>query len=769
MLFTHSKTHNYPSMSSEKPKTNSLDQFFKNNKRKTVSAVTSASIRAKTESKEKKCAEGKSIQQKISKMNELELQAYLEDMTKTELEQILLLLDDIYFNMTSEEAKEFCVSDFLYDTIKKFYETKFDCDYTAVGALPRAGNNQVKIRLSEWAPSLKKATDEKEFKSRRNKLAAVNAKKTVRALKVDGESVRIYVRKPITDYFLTTRGNGYIGVDITHILPEIRHRLPKLELVQGAGISSIRAELVIKKADFEELKKNPPATLRSTNGLSNARNVLVGQVNAKNSGCLEILKLISVIAYEVRYEDPSNPKQNSVWEQMQDLQRLGFETPNPTLQDINYTYQEACEALLAAEATAPYEIDGLVEYAEDYDVKLDTYDNGGFRGEPQVLSDEEVQKLKKELGDDCPRPEIHFAIKLSSTYMKLRGVKTTVLRVEWQTSRYGRLFPVIHVQPVIIDGKTIKQASGKKAKLIKDDKIGPGSECHVVFAGSVIPEIFDVTPSNSGQGSLPDHLDYVWSETGEHIYLKNPEISEEVQLGRIQFLFDTLECKNVGDETIRLLFTHYNGNLSRILQCTVEDLLQLPGFQATKANNTVTSIQHSISSVSLVQAMYASCKFGEALGVSRLQDIVDAHPTIMQWEVTENVKHLMVEKLQKIRGLKKLAIQFVDQLSSFQEWMKQHPMIQINELTPEFQSKRQATHVSMFQLPENIVFTGFTNQIWENILKSNGSKLQSAVTSKTALCVTKTLGSDSGKEKKAELLKIPIMTMADFQRKYELP
>lgn len=700
-------------------------------------------------------------------MNESELQAYLDELPQKEFEQILMRLDDVYFNCSEEEVAECCVSDALYDQMKRFYEKKFERDYSAVGALPRAGNDKIKIRLSEWAPSLKKATDESEFKARRNKLFAVHAKKSCIANKVDGESARIYVRKPQTDYFITTRGNGKVGLDICHILPYVRDRLPSLESLQAAGISSIRCELVIKKSDFARLKANPPTTLRATNKLTNARNVLVGQVNAKTAGCAEILSLISIIAYEVKYEDPLNSNRFSTWTQMQQLQQLGFETPNPIMHEKieEYDYKQLCKLLLERETETDYEIDGLVEYAEDYDVKLDNFDDGGFHGPPAIVSDAEAIQLSAK---DCECPDIAFAIKLSSSEMKLRGKLTTVVRNVWQVSRFGRLTPVVWVIPIVIDGKTIEHPTGKTAKLMKDNKVGKGSQVKVVFGGGVIADITEfVTPSESGEADFPEDIQYVWTKTGEHIYLKDVEGSEEVKLQQKYFFFAELKCKDVGDKTIAQLSNYYGGDLARILKCTIEEVLTLPGFQIAKATNTVTSIQACLKNVTLVKAMYASSVFGESLGPSRLQDIVDSFPDVFQWQVTDNVKHLLVEKLQNIRGLKTLATQFVDQLTAFQEWVRKHPMIEIVELMPNYQQQAKQ-HISLYNLPNFVVFTGFTNPEWQKKIEMNGGKVQSSVSAKTEIVVTKVLGSGTSKELAAKKMNIRIMTLSEFAKTYEL-
>ena len=49
------------------------------------------------------------------------------------------------------------------------------------------------------------------------------------------------------------------------------------------------------------------------------------------------------------------------------------------------------------------------------------------------------------------------------------------------------LQPIVHFEPVEIDGVTIEKATGFNAKFIKDNKIAPGSIIVIIRSGDVIP------------------------------------------------------------------------------------------------------------------------------------------------------------------------------------------------------------------------------------------------------------------------------------------
>jgi len=733
-----------------------ISKYFANNKRKVVSSITSASALAKRQQIETEKRLALTLQQGLVAMNSFELEAYLENISKEELECILRQLNEVYRNL--ERPEELLVSDAMFDRLKEFYETRFDAQFHAVGAVPREGNHQVKVRLSEWMPSLAKAAKEQEFVSLRKKLLAVNAKKTCLSDKVDGQSCRIYCRPGIDAFVYQSHGQeGIYGTDVSHIHFYLQSKIPTLQVLQEAEISSVRCELVMCIADFERLKANPPASLRATNSLSNPRAVLVAAINAKTPDP-ELLSLISVFAYGICYVDPLHKNARSKHAQMMHLAALGFQVPRPELRSIKYGYDEACQFYLERQKDAPYKMDGIVESAEEYDYDAKAVVEDAFVGPPTQVSFEEMKADKRKLDD----PELMFAIKLGHSHRLSRGVETTVIKNHWQVSRYGRLTPVVQVNPVIIDGKTLQNPTGKKAKLIKDHCVSAGSRVLVDFGGDVIPDILEfLSPGTSGKPDFPDWA-YHWSETGEHIYCDDLDRSE-IRLARAQFLFKTLGCARVGDETIAVLFAHFHEDLNGIFSATPEQLLQLPGFQETKAHNTVESIQNSIRSPTLVDLMYGSCLFQEALGRTRLQDILTTYPDVMDWQVSQRNSHLLVEKLQKIPKLDRLAKQFIDNLTAFQQWLLKHPTLKPKELAAAEQKSS-----SIPGLPSCIAVTGGMPAEIEAKLKQNGCKIANSVTKAVQMVVAKTLGSNSKKEQDGARLHIPVVSLAQFIKTYQL-
>ncbi len=73
------------------------------------------------------------------------------------------------------------------------------------------------------------------------------------------------------------------------------------------------------------------------------------------------------------------------------------------------------------------------------------------------------------------------------------AVPTVVTKIEWEIKRSGKLMPVVHLEPVDISGSTVTKATGFNAAFIRDNEIIPGKKIGVFLSGEVIPmlEIID--------------------------------------------------------------------------------------------------------------------------------------------------------------------------------------------------------------------------------------------------------------------------------------
>lgn len=81
---------------------------------------------------------------------------------------------------------------------------------------------------------------------------------------------------------------------------------------------------------------------------------------------------------------------------------------------------------------------------------------------------------------------------------------TTVLDIEWNVSRTGRVVPTIIYEPLILCDTTNTRVTGNNAKWIADRNICIGSKIMIGKAGEIIPKIVKVFPSDAAVSSLPE-------------------------------------------------------------------------------------------------------------------------------------------------------------------------------------------------------------------------------------------------------------------------
>jgi len=93
-------------------------------------------------------------------------------------------------------------------------------------------------------------------------------------------------------------------------------------------------------------------------------------------------------------------------------------------------------------------------------------------------------KVFTELGYTAKHPRGAYALK-----DRPEGIITTLLDVQWQVGRSGKVTPVAILEPVMIGDATISRATLNNSKYIKDLNLEIGCQVEVVRNGEIIPGI----------------------------------------------------------------------------------------------------------------------------------------------------------------------------------------------------------------------------------------------------------------------------------------
>lgn len=255
-----------------------------------------------------------------------------------------------------------------------------------------------------------------------------------------------------------TRGDGYVGEDVTQNLRTI-HSIPlKLRTANIHGTIEVYGEVYMKKENFRKL--NEEKLKRGENLFANPRNAAAGSVRQLDP-TITAQRQLDTFIYRATF--PEGNYFHSHMEVLKFLTKAGFKV-NPNIKqcsDINevVTY---CESWMNKKNSLDYEIDGMVTKVN------------------QLV-------LREELGSTSKSPRWAIAYKFPAEQM------TTVIQdIMVGVGRTGALTPVAILQPIIISGSRVHRATLHNEDEIRRKDIRIGDTVLIQKAGEVIPEVIRV-------------------------------------------------------------------------------------------------------------------------------------------------------------------------------------------------------------------------------------------------------------------------------------
>ena len=260
-----------------------------------------------------------------------------------------------------------------------------------------------------------------------------------------------------------TRGDGTTGEDVTENIKTIRNIPLKLQGNRIPSLIEVRGEVLMLKADFEQLNQRQLATQQKT--FANPRNAAAGSLRQLNSKITAERKL-HFFGYGIARFDgnlvknlPKTHSDELLW-----LQELGFSLPKNNwyvCKNITEVLQKY-EQLNAKRAILPYEIDGMV-------IKVNSL------------------AAQEKLGFVSRAPRWAIAHKFPA-----EEVLTIVEAIDVQVGRTGAITPVARLQPVSVGGVVVTNATLHNQDEVSRKDVRVGDTVVVRRAGDVIPEVVRV-------------------------------------------------------------------------------------------------------------------------------------------------------------------------------------------------------------------------------------------------------------------------------------
>ncbi len=388
--------------------------------------------------------------------------------------------------------------------------------------------------------------------------------------KIDGLSVSLEYQNGLLSCG-STRGDGYIGEDVTQNLKTIKSiplRLSKEEL----GLLEVRGEVFIAKNDFLAINEE-----QEESGLplfANPRNAAAGSLRQLDSKITAKRKL-DIYVFNIQRIAGQEFKTHS--ETLEFLKSLGFKTS--PLYKVCKNIDEVIEEIKSIEENRgefSFEIDGAV-------IKVNSLDQRDI------------------LGSTTKAPKWAVAYKYPAEK------KQTIIKDIWtNVGRTGVLTPNAILEPVRLAGTTVGRATLHNMDYIKDKDIRIGDTVWVQKAGDIIPEVVEVVFEKRTGEEQEFEMDRMCPKCGSEVVREEGEaayrctgIECPAKLFRSIVHFASRDAMNIDGLGPAIIETLMDKGLVKdiadlyYLKDNVEEIVQIERMGEKSTDNLLKSIEKS--------------------------------------------------------------------------------------------------------------------------------------------------------------------------------
>lgn len=382
--------------------------------------------------------------------------------------------------------------------------------------------------------------------------------------KIDGLSVSLEYREGV---FVrgSTRGDGFIGEDITSNLRTIRS-IP-LKLNDAPEFLEVRGEVYMPRKSFAKLVSEQEE--RGEQPAKNPRNAAAGSLRQKDSS-ITAKRNLDIFVFNIQQIEGKTLTGHH--ESIEYLKALGFKTvEDRVFDDIEAAVQRIRE-IGTEKLGYSYDTDGAV-------IKVDDFAQRDI------------------LGSTAKVPKWAVAFKYPP-----EEKETTLREIEVNVGRTGALTPVAIFDPIILAGTTVSRAALHNQDIISQLDVRVGDKIIVRKAGEIIPEVVRVAEhaENSVPYFLPEYCPVCGhkaekAEGEAAVRCVNPNCPAQLLRSIEHFASrDAMNIDGLGESIVKLLSEQGLIKNCADLYCLREaDLLMLPGFKEKSAGNLIAAIEKS--------------------------------------------------------------------------------------------------------------------------------------------------------------------------------
>ena len=406
-----------------------------------------------------------------------------------------------------------------------------------------------------------------EFDNRVKTALGVETVDYVTEMKIDGLSVSLEYENGLLTRG-STRGNGFVGEDITQNLKTISS-IP-LKLTEPLPFLEVRGEVYMPQKSF--LALNEAREISGEPLFANPRNAAAGSLRQLDSKIAAERKLDIFIFNVQRIE---GKELSSHREAIDYLKTLGFKTipGDKVFHGIKDAYKEVLR-IGENRGNLSFDIDGSV-------IKVNSF------------------AQREILGVTSKTPKWATAYKFPAEQQK-----TKLLDIALQVGRTGVVTPNAVLEPVRIAGSTVSRATLHNIDNIKSKDIRIGDTVIIEKAGDIIPSVVEVVLSERKGDEIEFDMPTFCPVCGGELIREDGEAAVRCtnsncpaqQLRSIIHFVSkpAMDIDGLGTSIVeQLLEKNLIANISDIYKLSYDDVVSLDGFADKSAKNLISAIENS--------------------------------------------------------------------------------------------------------------------------------------------------------------------------------
>jgi DNA ligase (NAD+) len=552
--------------------------------------------------------------------------------------------------------------------------------------------------------------------------------------KYDGLAVELTYRDGLL-WRASTRGDGYVGEDVTQNIRTIRSIPLRIEGVKTMPkLIDIRGEVYMDIEEFEALNRQ-----RQKEGeplFANPRNAAAGSVRQLDPNITAQRKL-HIACYGLGAVEGARFK--SQWEFIQWLREARF--PTPAVVKLAHGIGEVLEAikeLQEARGSFPFETDGAVVKVNDF-------------------------ALQERLGAKTREPRWAVAYKFPA-----HQASTRVLQVLPSVGRTGVITPVAILEPVRVGGVTVSRSTLHNWDELRRKDVRVGDVVLIQRAGDVIPQVVAVLKERRTGAERPVREPQRCPACGSRVLREEGAVALRCiglncpaqVIERIRHFASrrAMDIEGLGEKNVALLYEHgLIRNFVDLYRLRKEQLLRLPRFADKAAQNLIDAIQRS-KRCSLSRFLYA-------LGILNVGEYT-AKLLARHFRRLEDLYHVPPDKIERIKQLGPTVAQSVSAFFSEQDnlrTLKELKALGLELSNPDYQEAREPEKKPLQGL--TFVITGTLPRARaevQELIESLGGHAASSVSKSTDYLI---VGQEPGsKLRRAQQLGIKTISYEEFLR-----